>query len=93
MAARDFIKIDLTTTTATKAPMLAEYIRVLRQTIDLGDRLKAIMDHNTDGTVFTDIEGLFGVPAGTGQTVYNAVVGAVAGVKSADARTVTERIG
>lgn len=93
MAARDFIKVDLTNTAAVKASMLANYISSLRQTMDLGDRLKAIMDHNTDGTVFTDIETLFGVPTGSGGTVYNAVAGAVAGVKSADAKTVTERIG
>lgn len=91
--ARDFIKVDVTNTAATKASFLVQYIGVLRQAMDLGDRLKSMMDHNTDGTVFTDIEALFGVPAGSGSVVYNAVVGAVAGVKSNDAKTVTERIG
>jgi hypothetical protein len=91
--ARDFIRINQTVNTATKASLLSQYILSLRQTMELGDRVKGILEHNTDGTDYTDVESLFGVPAGSGQAVYNLVLGAAAGVRSADGRNLTERVG
>jgi hypothetical protein len=95
--ARDFIKIDRTTVTATHASLLLDYVRQLRTAYDLGVRVKAVMDHNQDGTSFTDIEVLFGLPTGQGQAVYDLVNGSVGAMdgtfQAADAKNLTERVG
>ena len=95
--ARDFIKIDTTVVTATHAARLLSYKDALRTAYDQGKRLQAVMNHNTDGTVFTDIEALFGLPVGKGQTVYNLVTGSVGAIEgttqSADGRNLTEQLG
>ncbi len=95
--ARDFIKIDTTTTTATQAPLLKNYVATLRQAYELGVRVKSIMSHNNDGSVFTDIEALFGLPAGKGQIVFDLVNGSIGSMEGTfqvdDAKEITERLG
>lgn len=97
--ARDFIKIDRTAmnTTATQAQSLLTYVSLLRQAFDVGTRIKAIMTHANDGTVFTDIETMFGLPAGQGQTVFNLVNGSIGSMQGTfqvpDAQTITEKVG
>lgn len=96
--ARDFIKIDVSNTTvATQAGLLKSYISVLRQAYELGTRVKSIMNHNNDGTVFTDIETLFGLPSSKGQTVFNLVNGSIGSMEGtfqvSDAKTITEQVG
>ena len=41
------------------------------------DEVKTIMDHNNNGSVFTAIETLFGLPSGQGQTVYDLCNGSM----------------
>lgn len=97
--ARDFIKIDRSAmnTTATQAQLLLSYVSLLRQAYDAGVKCKGIMTHTNDGVVFTDIETLFGLPAGTGQIVFNLVNGSIGSMQGtfqvADAQTITEKIG
>lgn len=95
--ARDFIRIDRTQSAATQAGLLLSYTTALRQAYELGVKCKAVMDHNNDGTVWTDIEILFGIPTGKGQTVYNLIngsVGSMSGVfQVADAKNLTETLG
>jgi hypothetical protein len=95
--ARDFIKVDRTTTTATHAQKLLAYVSQWRGTYELGLEIKAIMDHNTDASVWTDIEALFGVGAGKGQSIYNLVSGSVAAMggsaQSGDGKTMSEQVG
>lgn len=95
--ARDFIKVDKTQAAAIKAQLLLNYVSTLQSAIEQGAAIKAIMDHNTDATVWTDIETLFGIPTGKGQTVYNLVagsVGAIAGtVQDVGAKTLTQQVG
>lgn len=95
--ARDFIKVDTTQAAATQAQLLKSYISSLRQAFDFGTRVLAIMGHNNDGTVFTDIETIFGLPAGKGQTVFNLVNGSIGAMSGnfqvADAKTITEQVG
>ena len=92
--ARDFIKID---PIASQANLLKNYVNVLRQAYEIGGRVRAIMTHNNDGTVFTDIETLFGLPAGKGQTVFNLVNGSIGSMEGtfqvSDAKTLTEQVG
>lgn len=95
--ARDYIKIDTSTTTAIHAPTLRSFVRALRVAYEQGLNVKAIMNHNHDGSVFTDLEALFGLPAGKGQTVFDLVNGAVGSMEGtfqvADAKNITERVG
>lgn len=95
--ARDFIKVDQSVSTATHANLILRYTRTLREAYELGKQVKAIMDHNQDGTVFTDIETLFGLPAGKGQIVYDLINGSVGSMEGvfqvADARNLTETLG
>lgn len=95
--ARDFIKVDKTQSAAIETPMLLSFISTYRLAMDQAARLKATMDHNTDGTVWTDIETLFGLPTGKGQTVYNLVAGSIGALNGtatdAGGKTLTEQVG
>jgi hypothetical protein len=95
--ARDFIKIDMTTSTATQASQLKSYVTQLRAAYEAGQRVKSVMEHNNDGTVFTDVEILFGLPAGKGQEVFDLVNGSVGSMEGKfmvdDAKEITERVG
>ena len=95
--ARDFIKVDTTTTTATHAPDLLEYKNLLRAAYQKGKHVLAIMNHNNDGSVWTDVEALFGLPTGKGQTVYDLMNGSVGSMEGAfqvaDAKNLTETLG
>lgn len=95
--ARDFIKIDRTNVAATQAASLLNYANNIRAAYDQGTKILAVMGHNNDGTVFTDIETLYGLPAGKGQTVFNLVNGSIGSMNGtfqvADAKTVTEIVG
>lgn len=95
--ARDFIKIDTTQTAATQARLLLSYVTALRGAYELGVKTLAVMGHNNDGTVFTDMEALFGIPTGKGQTVFNLVNGSVGAMlgnfQVPDAKNLTETVG
>jgi hypothetical protein len=95
--ASDFIPIDATKAGATQANVLKSYIQTLRTAYELGGRVKGIMDHNQDGTVWTALEALFGLPAGKGQTVYNLVNGSVGAMEGTfqndDSKQITEQVG
>jgi hypothetical protein len=95
--ARNFIKIDTTIVTATKARDLVNFVLNLRTAYELGSRVREMMDHNNDGTNFADIEALFGLSAGQGQTVYNMIVNCIGSlngnIQSNDGKQLTERVG
>ena len=95
--ARDFIKVDRTTVTATHAQSLLSLVSAVRSAYEQGIRVRDIMNHNHDGSDFSDIEALFGLPAGKGQTVFDLVNGTVGSMTGqfqvADAKNMTETIG
>jgi hypothetical protein len=95
--ARDFIKVDRTQSAATQATLLLSYVTTLRSAYELGVKCKAVMDHNNDGAVWTDIELLFGLPTGKGQIVYDLINGSVGSMTGAfqvpDAKNLTETVG
>jgi hypothetical protein len=95
--ARDFIKVDASKTTATYAAELLRYKELLRQAYDQGKKVLAVMGHLNDGSNFADIELLFGLAAGTGQTVFDLINGSVGSMEGtfqvSDAKTITERLG
>jgi hypothetical protein len=92
--ARDYIKLDRT---AVQSGSLLQLVYALRNAYEQCVKVKAVMDHNNDGTSFTDIETLFGVPTGKGQTVYNFVngsIGTMTGVfQTSDVKNLTETVG
>ncbi len=95
--ARDFIKVDRTTVTATHATKLLQYVHELRQAYETGKHVLGIMNHNNDGEDWTDIEALFGLPTGKGQLVYNLMNGSVGSLEgsfqTADGKNLTETVG
>jgi hypothetical protein len=95
--ARNYIKVNTNDTNATRAGELAQFCRNLRQTYELGIRIRDIMDHMNDGTSFVDVETHFGVPTGSGQTVYNMIKNTVDSLEgdilSNDGKQMSERVG
>lgn len=95
--ARDFIKVNRNDTAATHATKLVEYKDALRRAYALGKEVLAIMNHNNDGSNWTDVEALFGLPTGKGQTVYDLMNGSVGSLEgafqTADGKNLTETLG
>lgn len=95
--ARDFIKVTQSSPDTPGAGLLLQYVAAQRQAYELGTRVLALMGHNNDGTVFTELEAVFGLPSGKGQTVFDMVNGAVGSMTGtfqvADAKNITERVG
>jgi len=95
--ARDFIKIDTSVSTATHAQLLLAYIKALRNAFELGTEVLAIMNHNQDGSTWTDLEALFGLPAGKGDDVFDLVNGSVGAMQNTfqndDCKQITEQVG
>jgi hypothetical protein len=83
--------------TARFGPKLISARQTLRTAINQLDEVKAIMDHNGDGTTWTTIESIFGLPAGKGQIVYdliNGTLGAMRGTfQNTNAITLTDIVG
>jgi hypothetical protein len=95
--ARDFIKVDSTAAGATQATKLKDYISSLRIALEKGRAVQAVMNHNQDGSVWTDIETLYGIPAGKGDDVYDLVNGSVGAMEGTfqndDCQQITEQVG
>lgn len=94
---RNYIVIDTTITTARRAQELKTFSQRLRETYELGARLRDVMQQMNDGTNFTDIEAHFGLPAGSGQLVFNMVTNTVdsleGDIQSNDGKQFTQRVG
>lgn len=95
--ARDYISISRSVNPATHSQLLLSFVSNVRGAYDAGTKILAIMNHMHDGANFTDIETIFGVPAGKGQTVFDLVNGTVGSMNGqfqvADAKTLTEIVG
>lgn len=93
----DFVVVDDSASTAKFASDLMRLTRSLRDVIDRLDFVKAVMEHSNNGTVFTQIEVLFGLPVGQGQTVYDLINGAsmaIAGTaQNSNALSLINRVG
>lgn len=93
----DFIKIDTTQSAATEAATLKAAIL---QFAAVQQNLTAIlnkMGHNNDGTTFTAMETLYGLPTGKGQAIFNLVNGTVGAFNGTfqnnNAKTLIEQVG
>lgn len=82
---------------ATQSIGLRSFVQALRTAYEQGVRVRAVMGHNNDGASFADIEVLFGLPTGKGQTVFDLVNGAIGAMEGTfqvpDAKNLTERVG
>jgi hypothetical protein len=97
MPVNDYIKIDTTISTAVEAGTLKSAIRQLETAKQALTSVLNKMGHNSDGTVFTSLETLYGLPAGKGQTVFdlvNGTIGAMNGTfQNNNSTTLIERVG
>ncbi len=93
----DFIHVDTTTTTATKARELLDLQRKLKDAYQQAQYVLALMGHMNNGSDFSLIETRFGLEAGKGQTVFDLVNGTKGSMEGtfqvADAKTLAERVG
>ncbi len=91
----DFIKIDRTTGDIY-ASDLYSLTSLVRQTIDIAEKVKDYCDHTVEGADYTALETLFST-TGSGDEVYNLVAGTLGALKgqvqSADALTLIARVG
>lgn len=73
--AADFIHIARDQSAATEAAELLQTIRDLRSVYERLARIVGKMNHNFADPDFSALETLWGIPAGSGQTVFNLVNG------------------
>lgn len=93
---KDFIHIDLSTTTADGANPLKSCIEQLRSALNAVERIQGWMVHNNDGTDYTDLETKFGLPTGQGATVFTLVDGSLQvmnGTSSGYMKELIDRVG
>ena len=94
---RNYIFVDTGIAGAKRAQELKDLSRRLRESYEIAIRLKETMDQMNDGTNFTDIETHFGIPAGTGNTVYTMIKNIIdsleGDVQSNDGKQFTQRVG
>jgi len=91
--ARSFIKIDTAIAGATHAGLLRSYVQQQRAAYEIGARILAIMGNNNDGTVWTDVETLFGIPSGKGQAVFDLVNGSVGAMQGTFQNSIGKTLG
>ena len=65
----------------------------LRNARDRLDHAKAVMEACIDGTNYAELEALFGVPAGKGETVYNLIAGVVSDLAGFNTAATSARMG
>ena len=88
--AKDFITVD---TTKNMGADLVNAKESLRNVTDRLQWLKDTMDHNVDASDYTDVEALFGIPTGNGQTAYNMLATTVSQLGHADVLALFSRVG
>lgn len=90
----DFIPITLT---APQGSQLKTAILSLIQAQAQLNSVLGLMTHMEDGVTFTKLETQFGLPAGTGQTVFNLINGTVGVMNGTfqnnNAVTLTQQVG
>jgi len=91
--AKNFIKIDRSTSTAIYAQDLLAAITQLRSTLNQFTKVKGIMDTNWATTNFVDVEALFGVPTGQGSAVYALVRDSLLALQTTAPITIIDKVG
>lgn len=81
------------TTTLRGTSYLRAYVDDVARVVAEGAQLKRIMDALATGNDWAAIEAFYGLPAGTGQTVYNLVIGAESTIRSANTTNLITQLG
>ena len=81
------------TTTLRSTGYLREYVDNVARVVAQGAQLKRVMDATATGNDWAAIEALYGLPAGTGQTVYNLVIGAENSIRGASTTNLITQLG
>ena len=95
MPANDFIKID--NSNVVSAPFANDLLNLCSAVAGLQQRMSSIklrMDHLTDGSAFAALETKYGIPTGSGTTVY-AVIATLLSTLNSDAnyQALANRVG
>ena len=72
---------------------LLQAVQLGRQYQNALEAIKSVMDAMADDPDYGVIEAHFGLPAGTGQTTYNLVVGAYSQVNEPNTHALLARLG
>lgn len=95
--AANFISVDTTTTTARFSREAVSLSVQIRSLIDLLEQISSKGAQMNDGTDYTLLETLYGLPTGTGQTYLSFVNGSLDAIKgvsqNASAITLMNRVG
>ena len=95
--ASNFIAIKRTDPAAINAALLLDYLQFVRRALEQGEHIKAQMEQMVDGADYTQVELYFGIPTGDGNTVYDAINGAVQAMlgtmQNDNNKTITELVG
>jgi hypothetical protein len=67
----------ITVTRTEQSENVTQALRLLRDARDRLNYAKAVMETTIDGTDYSALETLFGVPGGQGETYYNLLAGTV----------------
>lgn len=84
-------RLELTST--EQSNNLATAIDNLRNARDRINHAKAVMETCIDGTNYALVEELFGVPAGSGETLYNLIAGVASDLAGFNTAATIARLG
>lgn len=81
------------TTTLRGTSYLRQYVDDVARVVAEGAQIKRVMDALATGGDWTAIETFYGLPTGTGQTVYNLVIGAESAIRGANTTNLITQLG
>lgn len=84
-------RINLTSTPHSQRVTTA--VAQLREALDALRHSKAVMEAAIDGTDYSQVEELFGVPAGLGDDLYNLVSAATTTLVGPELKALVSRVG
>ena len=84
-------RIDITRTPHGDNILTA--VAQVREARDKFDHAKAVMETCIDGSDYSKLEQVFGLPAGAGETLYNLVAGVVSDMAGFNISATIARIG
>jgi hypothetical protein len=84
--------IEIATQTRSSA-YIRQYVDDVARVVAEGAQLVRVLNAAATGGDYTAVEALYGLPTGTGQTVYNLVVGAESTIRSANTTALITQLG
>lgn len=72
---------------------LRRLVDLTREVLDLHEKVRSIMDNQTDGANYGTLEKEFGLPSGKGQLTYTLVTDSLAVIDKSGVRQLVEWLG